>query len=221
VSADGPHGPYRILAPKDVLSLNPTDPLSTYWDKYIHEVYGSQYTKSDLKINVVNPEGGAAIPYVGRVMSSNGKTFIHFVRQDGGSVEPTIDQYSPLTPPSWVDQRESASKMVFANDGVFADAFQRKLQPGGVAFNIVNNLENQLVSAINRGIALNNSSTWGDVATFYKQGNTYNLYAAFWHQPTISIDGRAYAFPYDDQGGNSTDLSVDSPTQVSIAFHWD
>lgn len=45
---------------------------------------------------------------------------------------------------------------------------------------------------------------------FYPGGGTWSGYAYFFHNGTgqaITIDGRAYALPYDDQGGFSTDLS--------------
>lgn len=42
----------------------------------------------------------------------------------------------------------------------------------------------------------------------YPGGGTWNGYAWFWHQPGISIAGKAYGFPYDDNGGNSSDTAT-------------
>ncbi|WP_420127573.1 beta-1,3-glucanase family protein [Longimicrobium sp.] len=45
-----------------------------------------------------------------------------------------------------------------------------------------------------------------------------NAYDAFFHQPAVSVNGVAYASPYDDQGGQSSTLSVANPTLVSITL---
>lgn len=56
-------------------------------------------------------------------------------------------------------------------------------------------------------------STTQDLLTFsefYPAGGTWSGYAYFFHNGTgqsITVGGRAYALPYDDQGGFSTDLS--------------
>jgi len=45
---------------------------------------------------------------------------------------------------------------------------------------------------------------------FYPSGGTWSAFANFLHNGAgydVTIDGRAYALPYDDQGGFSTDLS--------------
>lgn len=58
---------------------------------------------------------------------------------------------------------------------------------------------------------------------FYAPGTTSNWYAAFTHlnatnNPTsgISINGLAYGFAYDDQGGQSTDFTVPTTSQIII-----
>ena len=58
---------------------------------------------------------------------------------------------------------------------------------------------------------------------FYAPGTTSNWYAAFTHlnatnNPTsgISINGLAYGFAYDDQGGQSTDFTVATTTPITI-----
>jgi len=42
--------------------------------------------------------------------------------------------------------------------------------------------------------------------TYYPAGSTANWYSAFLHLPSVSINGLAYGFPYDDQGGFSTNF---------------
>lgn len=57
---------------------------------------------------------------------------------------------------------------------------------------------------------------------FYASGSTWSAFAKFLHQPSVSIGGRAYALPFDDQGGFSSDLnaltSVTDPANVSITL---
>ncbi|MGB0525976.1 MAG: beta-1,3-glucanase family protein [Flammeovirgaceae bacterium] len=44
-------------------------------------------------------------------------------------------------------------------------------------------------------------------ANFYPDGGVWNAYAQFFHQNAISIEGRAYAISFDDQGGFSPTLT--------------
>jgi len=57
---------------------------------------------------------------------------------------------------------------------------------------------------------------------FYPSGGTWSAFAQFLHDPTVTIDGRAYALPFDDQGGFSSDLnaasSVASPASASMTL---
>lgn len=45
-------------------------------------------------------------------------------------------------------------------------------------------------------------------------GQLVNWYAAYLHQPDVSINGLAYGTPYDDQGGFSTNVNLPYTTQV-------
>jgi hypothetical protein len=57
---------------------------------------------------------------------------------------------------------------------------------------------------------------------FYPAGGTWSAFANFLHNPAVTIDGRAYALPFDDQGGFSSDLnaatSVASPASVLVTL---
>ncbi|MET1253570.1 hypothetical protein [Aliikangiella maris] len=58
-------------------------------------------------------------------------------------------------------------------------------------------------------------------ANFYPAGGTWNQYGKFFHESEISIDGRAYALSYDDQGGFSSTLTSnwsDSPSELTITL---
>jgi len=72
---------------------------------------------------------------------------------------------------------------------------------------------------------LNILPTTPDLLTFsqfYPAGGTWSAFANFLHDPAVTIDGRAYALPFDDQGGFSSDLnaatSVASPASVLVTL---
>src|SRR5262249_54084933 len=74
---------------------------------------------------------------------------------------------------------------------------------------------------LNRGIALNDSATWGDPSTYYKDsGNNpdhiWNHYAEYMHQ--IGIGHKAYAMPYDDRNDQASYVSLAAPTQVNVTL---
>lgn len=60
---------------------------------------------------------------------------------------------------------------------------------------------------------------------FYEGIEAENSYAKFFHQASVSIDGRAYAMPFDDQGGFSSTLTSNwttTPTTLTITLGpWD
>jgi Ca2+-binding RTX toxin-like protein len=60
---------------------------------------------------------------------------------------------------------------------------------------------------------------------FYPEGGTWSAFAAFLHNNagySVMIDGRAYALPFDDQGGFSSDLnaatSTAAPATITITM---
>lgn len=68
-------------------------------------------------------------------------------------------------------------------------------------------------------------STTPDLLTFsqfYPAGGTWSAFAHFLHNPAVTLGGRAYALPFDDQGGFSSDLnaatSVASPASVLVTL---
>ena len=54
-------------------------------------------------------------------------------------------------------------------------------------------------------------------AGFY-QAAPANYYAQFWHASAIS--GLQYGFPYDDDAGQSSDISITSPQYLVVAVGW-
>jgi beta-galactosidase len=58
---------------------------------------------------------------------------------------------------------------------------------------------------------------WGNPSTFY-QTDPSDHYAEFMH--SIAINGQQYAFPYDDAGGYSSDVSCNGPQTLLVAIGW-
>jgi hypothetical protein len=56
-----------------------------------------------------------------------------------------------------------------------------------------------------------------DPANFY-QAAPANYYAQFWHQN--AINGLQYGFPYDDDAGQSSDISITNPQYLVVAVGW-
>ena len=54
-------------------------------------------------------------------------------------------------------------------------------------------------------------------ANFY-QAAPANYYAEFWHEN--AINGKQYGFPYDDDAGQSSDISVTNPQYMVVAVGW-
>jgi hypothetical protein len=75
----------------------------------------------------------------------------------------------------------------------------------------------QLCAALNRHVAQLPLAQQTNPANFYMAAPA-NYYARFWHQN--AINGLQYGFPYDDYGGQSSDISVTSPQYAVIAVGW-
>lgn len=64
---------------------------------------------------------------------------------------------------------------------------------------------------------LKSQAMWSNPSAFYRQAPA-NYYAQFWHES--AINGVQYAFPYDDAGGYSSDVSCTGPKTLVIAVGW-
>jgi hypothetical protein len=53
---------------------------------------------------------------------------------------------------------------------------------------------------------------------YYPQNGVWDAYAAYLHQPSVSLNGAVYAFAYDDQGNQSSELADDAPTSMSMTL---
>jgi hypothetical protein len=142
--------------------------------------------------------------------------------------------YNPLTPDplGQYQPSETAGEMVFANDGVFADTSTNVLvlqssSVGTTPSQVALGLERDIVSALNRGVALLGPSGanagmsggaslyWGTETNWYPAGQTGNLFSLFMHTGTINgvpifalpsgavmdaqgtLMGSTYGFAYD------------------------
>lgn len=199
-------------------STTPT-PSPSYTNSYAqdlsyHPATGDTYTVLQLTFA---PTGG-------------GPSISGFDIYDPNSWSQQAPGQSPPPPgqqaPGWLAvanrSTESAGEMVFGNDGVFNSGPLDPLAPNQ---GYLSDAENAIVSAFNRGIATNFSiapSNWAtSTQDFYPQGGTENYYAAFLHQPSISSNGHVYAYPYDDQGGQSSNVSVATPaTSIIDLIPW-
>jgi hypothetical protein len=74
-----------------------------------------------------------------------------------------------------------------------------------------------LCAGLNRHVAQLPASEQSDPANFY-QAAPANYYAEFWHEN--AINGLQYGFPYDDDAGQSSDISVTNPQYLVVAVGW-
>ena len=74
-----------------------------------------------------------------------------------------------------------------------------------------------LCAGLNRHVAQLPAAQQSNPANFY-QAAPANYYAQFWHPN--AINGLQYGFPYDDDAGQSSDISVTSPQYLVVAVGW-
>ncbi|MBV9793336.1 MAG: discoidin domain-containing protein [Actinobacteria bacterium] len=74
-----------------------------------------------------------------------------------------------------------------------------------------------LCAGLNRHVAQLPAADQSNPANFY-QAAPANYYAQFWHQN--AINGLQYGFPYDDDAGQSSDISVSNPQYMVVAVGW-
>jgi len=74
-----------------------------------------------------------------------------------------------------------------------------------------------LCAGLNRHVAQLPAAQQTNPANFYQAGPA-NYYAWFWHQN--AINGLQYGFPYDDDAGQSSDISVTNPQYLVVAVGW-
>jgi hypothetical protein len=74
-----------------------------------------------------------------------------------------------------------------------------------------------LCAGLNRHVAQLPAAQQSDPSQFYLAAPA-NYYARFWHDN--AINNKAYGFPYDDDAGQSSDISVGNPQYMVVAVGW-
>jgi hypothetical protein len=74
-----------------------------------------------------------------------------------------------------------------------------------------------LCAGLNRHVAQLPAAQQSSPGTFYLSAPA-NYYAQFWHQN--AINGLQYGFPYDDDAGQSSDISGNNPQYMVVAVGW-
>jgi hypothetical protein len=74
-----------------------------------------------------------------------------------------------------------------------------------------------LCAGLNRHVAQLPTAQQSNPANFYLAAPA-NYYAQFWHQN--AINGLQYGFPYDDDAGQSSDISITNPQYMVVAVGW-
>lgn len=127
-------------------------------------------------------------------------------------------KFQPAAPQGSMSDKvaaQSASRMIFACDGVFADNADRA-KANSLSSDwskALGDLENSISAAFNRGISLVSPSNWGERSNWFQQGGQdgkYNYWVEYWHNSGLAVNDLAYAFPYDDKFGSSTNLSANN-----------
>lgn len=161
-----------------------------YFDPYIDQCW-QQYQSQSLTLQPL-PYDGATYISEGSVDANNVFNFV------------TTPSNTTHTIP------KPTSNDVFGCDGVFNPT-------GSDLYRIINgDIKNQVSSALNRTILLNSdSSTWCDPSQYYLNSIT-NYYAKILHE--LSIDGKSYAFPYDDKCEQSSTIVDTSPREIVLTL---
>lgn len=228
-------------------SIAASDPLNNYFNAQVDNFFLNYFTSPAQAGAGVPANGGGntfslqssaygqALTYSGSVVLQADGNYALQLADASNTDSSTYTIYYPFStqntpvaytpafplaaPPSWISAamaEESASQMIFACDAVFADNTLRGLS--GTALAVQGDLENSISAAFNRGIILNDPSTWGDSTTWYPDTQPFNYWVKYWHQAGLTESGLAYAFPYDDKFGSSTNIQQNSVGNISITL---
>jgi hypothetical protein len=115
----------------------------------------------------------------------------------------------PRTLPRW--RRRSGASAIGIN-GHTSDSTAQIFGCGGTLAS-----NPQLCAALDRYVAGETTAQQQNPANFYLAAPA-NYYAEFWHQN--AINGKQYGFPYDDDAGQSSDISVTNPQYAVVAVGW-
>ena len=215
--------PYRVLNPKAMyLSGGTNFPNAGFLDGSMMSVWNAFQAPRWLTVNDV-PASPAATLY-GQV---DGNENFNFYTAPSTSSTLVATLPSPFNAAYW--NGEPATMQMLANNGAFVPP---PAAPGGSwPQNATNaaaaaNLGNLIVSAMTRGVLGTSAApvTTQEVcnlAAFYPGVAYQNQYASAVHAVANNRQygfGQAYAYPYDDQCGFSTDISDPAARQLVVTI---
>src|SRR5262249_3306780 len=161
--------PMYVANPRKFLDLTPGAKLNQFFDSDLKTLFETGTNKLDLTVNGVIWTGGRE-----RDPNRPGAFRLAFTNPADTKIYVYEPGLNGILNPSWNEQGESSGKQVFGGDGVFNDAGR---QSGGVAdVGALNDIEQQINAALNRGVANLDSSQWLIYANQYQSGD-YNQYA--------------------------------------------
>jgi hypothetical protein len=187
---------------------------------------GQAITYSGHVTNVGTANGGYVLQLKDPTLTDPNTYDIYYPFFTTNAPSPSV--YTPLfplaAPPSWItnagQENESASQMMFGCDAVFADNVSRGST--GIASTVLGDLEDSVSAAFNRGVALMPASDWGVSSDWFQQtggqDGYFNYWAEYWHANNLTYSDLAYAFPYDDKFGASTNLNQNNVGLAQITL---
>jgi hypothetical protein len=128
------------------------------------------------------------------------------------SAKPTQDD--PCLQVSWNAMNLSQPGSQIPNQAASFNIYRGTSSQQEILVASVANAATPVTSFTDCGASLSGSPVYPP--TYYPAGGTWPQYDAFFHQPSVSIAGAAYAFQYDDQGNQSPSVSTDNPVTMSI-----
>lgn len=252
-SPNGLNNYYNEVIDEFFLTYLPSSATVTGMDGVQRTGKGSTFSIQSNKFNgtmvtysgtVQNIGSGANPNQWALVLNGGGQTFVVYYPFSTAN-RPSPNVYQPKfqigAPQPWPNYGMSASHMIFACTGPFADNPFRAshYNKSDVWSATLGDLENSISAAFNRGIILNDASTWGERSTWFQQTpgtqpphlpatpspqraalyGVYNYWVEYWHQDDIAVNDLAYAFPYDDKFGTSTNLQQNNVGLAQILLN--
>jgi len=231
-----------------------SNPLNNYFDAAIDALFGKYLVPSgqqpdpNNELTVQVDVNHVATTFKGYVTQDAQGAYVLRFKTDGDPTDYDVyypfftdNQYlwatkgyvpslTPVAAPSWSAGADftalSPSDMVFSCNGVFADNTFRP-NMNATQQTTLATLENKVVSALNRGVALlpgytsSGAGSWDDSSVYYgnnASGQVWNEYAQFLHKSSVSIGGLNYGFAFDDQAGQASDIAVASFDSATITL---
>jgi hypothetical protein len=240
-NANDINGQYEgLLNPGSYLLSNTTSALNTIWDPVLSALFTSGSTQLNMigddsnyykgvPMTVAGPLNGVPGPF--NVIQFTGYSDQAMMNPNGN----VFNIFDPATPdPLAPNYTKSTGYQVFANDGVFNDSSPNVIAlatspPAPGAVKVVLGLERDIVSALNRGMALvgptgtsgrsggDTSNYWGTESNWYPYAITdtnpthvQNQFSLFMHTATF---GGVPIFTQPTTGGPQSTIAASGATE--------